>query len=57
VIGPPLGSPARRGRRHLARAAVLLGLFAFALVALARTWPQARPALRACRWEAWAWPC
>jgi hypothetical protein len=45
VIGPPLGSPARRGRRHLARAAVLLGLFAFALVALARTWPQARPAL------------
>jgi glycosyltransferase 2 family protein len=45
VIEPPLGSPAGRGRRKLAWAAVLLGLFALALIALARTWPQARPAL------------
>jgi hypothetical protein len=47
VIGSPdlAPPPGRRGRRGLLRAAVLLCFFAFAAVALARSWPQARPAL------------
>jgi glycosyltransferase 2 family protein len=47
VTDPPALAPApgRRSRRSLLRAAVLLCLFAFAAVALARTWPQARAAL------------
>jgi glycosyltransferase 2 family protein len=43
---PPLAPPPdHRSRRNLLRAAVLLCLFAFATVALARSWPEARPAL------------
>jgi uncharacterized membrane protein YbhN (UPF0104 family) len=42
VLAPP---PGRRGRRNLLRAAVLLCFFAFAAVALARSWPEVRPAL------------
>jgi glycosyltransferase 2 family protein len=42
IFAPP---PGRRGRRSLLRAAFLLGFFAFAAVALARSWPEVRPAL------------
>jgi glycosyltransferase 2 family protein len=42
TFAPP---PRRRGRRSLLRGAVLLCFFAFAAVALARSWPEVRPAL------------
>jgi uncharacterized membrane protein YbhN (UPF0104 family) len=42
---PRLAAPPGRSRRNLVRAAVLLSLFAFAAIALARSWPEVRPAL------------
>jgi hypothetical protein len=42
---PPPVSPPARSLRTRVRAGVLLCLFALGAIALARTWPQARPAL------------
>ena len=42
TITPP---PGHRGRHHLVRAVVLLCFFAFAVVAVTRSWPEVRPAL------------